>query len=85
MFSKKPRIKEKPGTVIMSYGVVACGLAIIFTIVSLFTTHTDAYGYTTHGGVSAGSVTMFLLGLVLLAIGFCRRLLYTLENRGPQS
>ncbi|QFG09561.1 membrane protein [Arthrobacter phage TripleJ] len=76
--------KEKPGTKLIAGGVVALVLGMILLVFNLMnpvSNYVSGVGMVETRGPSAGSIILIVLGLVLAAFGFCRRVLAALERR----
>lgn len=59
--------------------ITTVGIALGF--MASATTHVDAYGNTTQGGPTIATFLVIGLGLALVVVGFCIRLLAAVEKR----
>lgn len=80
----KQRRATKPGSRLITSGLVVLALGVIVLLMNLMNPvshYVTGVGMIETRGPSAGSIVLIVLGLILGAIGFCRRLLAAVENR----
>ncbi|UKA61981.1 DUF2510 domain-containing protein [Arthrobacter sp. FW306-04-A] len=77
-----PRKRRGKGWIIA--GCIIAALGIVLGIVAASSTIVDGYGRTTQGGPTIGTFLVIGLGLALVAVGFCIRLLAPRRNAGLQ-
>lgn len=77
--------KARPGTNLITWGVVALVVGVLVLVMNFATTHaTYVPGVgtvTTQGTPSPGAIILLVVGLLLAGIGFARRLLAAVERR----
>lgn len=77
--------KNRPGTSLLTWGIVALVLGVILLVMNLATTNVDfvpgAGTVETRGTPSAGAIGLLVIGLLLSGFGFGRRILAAVERR----
>jgi hypothetical protein len=74
---------NKPGTRLITGGVIALVLGLILLLINLTNpvqTYVSGVGMVETQSPSAASIVLIIAGLVLAAFGFCRRLLAAVEK-----
>jgi uncharacterized membrane protein YidH (DUF202 family) len=72
------------GKLTTEIGLVVAVLGVVLCVLPLFTTHVDYVGgrmVETQGTPSAFAIIMVIVGLVVAAIGFARRMIAAAERR----
>lgn len=85
MTNKIGGIKKRPGTRLMTVGLVILAIGILLVIVGFSTTHVAIVPGTFRTAETAGSPTPFawlllVVGILLSAIGFGKRILAAVEK-----
>lgn len=74
---------QRPGTRLLSTGLVAIALGLVLLILNLtnsVTRYVDGEGLIETRGPSAAAIVLIAAGLLLAAIGFGRRILAAVEK-----
>ncbi|WP_332603355.1 DUF2510 domain-containing protein [Arthrobacter sp. S2(2024)] len=74
-----PRKRRGNSWILAGCLIATIGIALGFMAAA--TTHVDAYGNTTQGGPTLATFLVIGLGLALVIVGFCIRLLAAVEKR----
>lgn len=76
--------KAKPGTNLITGGVVALVLGVVLLVFNLMnpvSNYVSGVGMVETRGPSSGSIILIVIGLILAAFGFGRRILAAVERR----
>ena len=76
--------KAKPGTNLITGGVIALVLGVVLLVFNLMnpvSNYVSGVGMVETRGPSAGSIVLIVCGLILAAFGFGRRILAAIERR----
>lgn len=82
--TQQGEIVKKPGKRMTTAGLVILALGIVLTVANLATTHVNYFGgrlVETQGTPSAGAIVLLVIGVLLVVVGFARRILAALERR----